>query len=110
MRPALYQAHHDIIPVNEPAAGAEQVEYDIVGPICESTDKFAAKRSMPNVAPGERIAFMSSGAYGAVLSSQYNARPLVAEVLVDGDQFAVVRRRPSFEQMIELEQMPDWLT
>lgn len=110
MRPALYQAHHDIIPVNEPAAGAEQVEYDIVGPICESTDKFAAKRSMPSVAPGERIAFMSSGAYGAVLSSQYNARPLVAEVLVDGDQFAVVRRRPSFEQMIELEQMPDWLT
>ncbi|MEP1143017.1 MAG: diaminopimelate decarboxylase [Henriciella sp.] len=110
MRPALYQAHHDIIPVNEPAAGAEQVEYDIVGPICESTDKFAAKRSMPSVAPGERIAFMSSGAYGAVLSSQYNARPLVAEVLVDGDQFAIVRRRPSFEQMIELEQMPDWLT
>lgn len=110
MRPALYQAHHDIVPVDEPSAGAEQVEYDIVGPICESTDKFAAKRSMPSVAPGQRIAFMSSGAYGAVLSSQYNARPLVAEVLVDGDQFAVVRRRPSFEQMIELEQMPDWLT
>lgn len=110
MRPALYQAHHDIVPVDEPSAGAEQVEYDIVGPICESTDKFAAKRSMPSVAPGQRIAFMSSGAYGAVLSSQYNARPLVAEVLVDGHQFAVVRRRPSFEQMIELEQMPDWLT
>lgn len=109
MRPALYQAHHDIVPVDEPSAGAEQVEYDIVGPICESTDKFAAKRSMPSMAPGQRIAFMSSGAYGAVLSSQYNARPLVAEVLVDGDQFAVVRRRPSFEQMIELEQMPDWL-
>ncbi len=65
---------------------------------------------MPEVEPGARIAFMSSGAYGAVLSSQYNARPLVAEVLVDGDQFAVVRRRPSFEQMIELEQMPDWLS
>ncbi|MEL6693517.1 MAG: diaminopimelate decarboxylase [Pseudomonadota bacterium] len=110
MRPALYQAHHDIIPVIEPAGDSHHVEYDIVGPICESTDKFAAKREMPATEPGERIAFMSSGAYGAVLSSQYNARPLVAEVLVDGDQFAVVRRRPSFEQMIELEQMPDWLT
>ncbi|MFN3212682.1 MAG: diaminopimelate decarboxylase [Henriciella sp.] len=110
MRPALYQAHHDIVPVVQPADETVQVEYDIVGPICESTDKFAAKRSMPPVEPGERIAFMSSGAYGAVLSSQYNARPLVAEVLVDGDQFAVVRRRPSFEQMIELEQLPDWLT
>ena len=110
MRPALYQAHHDIVPVIEPADDSKHVEYDIVGPICESTDKFAAKREMPAVKPGERIAFMSSGAYGAVLSSQYNARPLVAEVLVDGDQFAIVRKRPSFEQMIELEQMPDWLT
>ncbi|MEL6416390.1 MAG: hypothetical protein AAFQ15_15770 [Pseudomonadota bacterium] len=110
MRPALYQAHHDVLPLVEPNGSAEAVEYDIVGPICESTDKFAAKRSMPSVGPGERIAFMSSGAYGAVLSSQYNARPLVAEVLVDGDQFAVVRQRPSFEQMIELEQFPDWLT
>lgn len=110
MRPALYQAHHDVLPLVEPNGSAEAAEYDIVGPICESTDKFAAKRSMPSVGPGERIAFMSSGAYGAVLSSQYNARPLVAEVLVDGDQFAVVRQRPSFEQMIELEQFPDWLT
>ena len=110
MRPALYQAHHDIIPLNEPGSETPITTYDIVGPICESTDKFAAKRDMPEIAPGERIAFMSSGAYGAVLSSQYNARPLVAEVLVDDDQFAVVRRRPSFEQMIELEQMPDWLT
>jgi diaminopimelate decarboxylase len=110
MRPALYQAHHDIIPLNEPGSETPITTYDIVGPICESTDKFAAKRDMPEIAPGERIAFMSSGAYGGVLSSQYNARPLVAEVLVDDDQFAVVRRRPSFEQMIELEQMPDWLT
>ena len=110
MRPALYQAHHDIVPLIEPGPETPTTTYDIVGPICESTDKFAAKRDMPEVAPGERIAFMSSGAYGAVLSSQYNARPLVAEVLVDDDQYAVVRRRPSFEQMIELEQMPDWLT
>ena len=110
MRPALYQAHHDILPVIEAGANDEIATYDVVGPICESTDKFAAKRTMSAVAPGARIAFMSSGAYGAVLASQYNARPLVAEVLVDGDQFALVRRRPSFEEMIELEQTPDWLT
>jgi diaminopimelate decarboxylase len=110
MRPALYQAHHDILPLAEPDEETPRTTYDIVGPICESTDKFAAQRRMPEVAAGSRIAFMSSGAYGAVLSSQYNARPLVAEVLVDGDQFALVRRRPSFDEMIQLEQMPDWLT
>ena len=110
MRPALYQAHHDILPLQEPNAETAQTSYDIVGPICESTDKFAAQRDMPEVPAGSRIAFMSSGAYGAVLSSQYNARPLVAEVLVDGDQYALVRRRPSFDEMIELEQTPDWLT
>jgi diaminopimelate decarboxylase len=110
MRPALYQAHHDIVPLDEPSADAPMVTYDVVGPICESTDKFAAKREMPEIAAGARVAFMSAGAYGAVLSGQYNARPLVAEVLVDGDKFAVVRKRPSFGQMIELEQTPDWLT
>ncbi len=110
MRPALYQAHHDILPLAEPGDATARTVYDIVGPICESTDKFAAQREMPAVAAGDRIAFMSSGAYGAVLSSQYNARPLVAEVLVDGDQFALVRRRPSFDEMIQLEQTPDWLT
>ena len=110
MRPALYQAHHEILPLRERGHDSATTEYDIVGPICESTDKFAAKRTMPEIAPGERLAFMSSGAYGAVLASQYNARPLVAEVLVDGDQYAVVRRRPDFEEMIGLEQIPDWLT
>ncbi|MEL6862272.1 MAG: diaminopimelate decarboxylase [Pseudomonadota bacterium] len=110
MRPALYQAHHDILPLQKPSTDTPQTSYDIVGPICESTDKFAAQRDMPEVPAGSRIAFMSSGAYGAVLSSQYNARPLVAEVLVDGDQYALVRRRPSFDEMIELEQTPDWLT
>ena len=110
MRPALYQAHHDVLPLVEPDADTPRAIYDIVGPICESTDKFAAQREMPDAPAGSRIAFMSSGAYGAVLASQYNARPLVAEVLVDGDQFALVRRRPSFDEMIQLEQMPDWLT
>lgn len=110
MRPALYQAHHDILPLDEPATDQAHATYDIVGPICESTDKFAAQREMPEVAAGQRLAFMSAGAYGAVLSGQYNARPLVPEVLVDGDKFAIVRKKPTFEQMIELEQTPDWLT
>ncbi|MEO1787286.1 MAG: diaminopimelate decarboxylase [Pseudomonadota bacterium] len=111
MRPALYRAHHEVRPLFAPdteAAGDHR--YDIVGPICESTDKFAEAREMPQVRAGDRLAFMSAGAYGAVLSSQYNARPLVAEVLVDGDAYHVVRRRPSFEEMIQLEQVPDWLT
>lgn len=109
MRPALYQAHHDVLPIQEPVRGQPEAKYDIVGPICESTDKFATQRTMPEIAPGDRVAFMSAGAYGAVLSSQYNARPLVAEVLVDGHQYALVRRRPSFEEMTQLEQMPAWL-
>lgn len=110
MRPALYQAHHDILPLAEASDDTPRAIYDIVGPICESTDKFAVQRDMPEISAGRRIAFMSSGAYGAVLSSQYNTRPLVAEVLVEGDQFAVVRRRPDFEYMIEMEQFADWLT
>ena len=110
MRPALYQAHHDILPLRQRPDSAEKISYDVVGPICESTDKFAAERLLPAMASGERLAFMSAGAYGAVLSSQYNARPLVAEVLVDGDRFAIVRRRPTFDEMVALEATPDWLT
>ncbi len=109
MRPALYQAHHDFLPLRERADDERTTSYDVVGPICESTDKFAAERLMPVIEAGDRIAIMSAGAYGAALSSQYNARPLVAEVLVDGDRFAVVRRRPSFDEMIALEKVPDWL-
>ncbi len=110
IRPALYGAHHDILPLAEPAAGHPLKTYDVVGPICESTDKFAAGREMPAVKAGERLAFMSAGAYGAVLSSAYNARPLVPEVLVDGDLFEIVRRRPTFEESIGLEKVPAWLT
>lgn len=110
IRPALYGAHHDIVPLVEPAKGHPKKTYDVVGPICESTDKFAAGRVLPEVAPGERLAFMSAGAYGAVLSSSYNARPLVPEILVDGDRYEIVRRRPSFEEMVGLEKVPEWLT
>ncbi|MEM7766979.1 MAG: diaminopimelate decarboxylase [Pseudomonadota bacterium] len=109
MRPALYKAHHEVLPLQEPAESDKVMRYDIVGPICESTDKFASEREMAPMKPGDRLAFMSAGAYGAVLSSQYNARSLVAEVLVDGASHAIVRRRPTFEEMITIEQVPDWL-
>ena len=110
IRPALYGAHHDILPLAEPKAGQAQKTYDVVGPICESTDKFASGRTLPEVSAGDRLAFMSAGAYGAVLSSGYNARPLGPEVLVDRDRFEIVRRRPSFEESVELEKVPEWLT
>lgn len=110
MRPALYGAHHEIWPLEEKPAGAVERTYDVVGPICESTDKFATARTLCGVADGDLLAIMSSGAYGAVLSSQYNARPLVPEVLVKDGAWRIVRRRPTFEEMIELEALPDWLT
>ena len=109
IRPAMYEAYHDIIPVQEPAAGAEQSEYDIVGPICESGDTFAKGRNMPTLNAGELVAFRSAGAYGAVMSSEYNSRPLIPEVLVHGDQFAVIRRRPTFDEMLNRDTLPEWL-
>ncbi|WP_298914597.1 diaminopimelate decarboxylase [uncultured Roseobacter sp.] len=109
IRPAMYEAYHDIIPVVEPAPGVEQVKYDIVGPVCESGDTFARARIMPPVAAGELVAFRSAGAYGAVMSSEYNSRPLIPEVLVNKDQFAVIRRRPTFDEMINRDTIPEWL-
>lgn len=110
IRPALYSAHHEVIPVLEPASGASRAPVDLVGPVCESTDRFAKDRPMPPLAEGELVAFMTAGAYGATLSSQYNTRPLVAEALVRGNDYAVVRRRPTFEDMIALERAPDWIS
>lgn len=109
IRPAMYDAHHDIIPVVEPAPGAEPATYDIVGPVCESGDTFAKHRDMPEMKAGELVAFRSAGAYGAVMSSEYNSRPLIPEVLVHGDQFAVIRRRPTFDEMINRDTIPEWL-
>ncbi|SMX43089.1 diaminopimelate decarboxylase [Octadecabacter ascidiaceicola] len=109
IRPAMYEAHHDIIPVIEPQAGGEQTQYDIVGPICESGDTFAKGRNMPTLNADELVAFRSAGAYGAVMASEYNSRPLIPEVLVHGDQFAVIRRRPTFEEMINRDSIPEWL-
>lgn len=109
MRPALYGAHHEVLPVRTPAMGAPRRAVDLVGPICESTDRFAKDRPMPPLKEGDLVAFMTAGAYGATLSSQYNSRPLVAEALVRGDACVVVRRRPTFDEMIALERAPDWI-
>ncbi|WP_439109604.1 diaminopimelate decarboxylase [Lentibacter sp.] len=109
IRPAMYDAYHDIIPVVEPAAGAEPEVYDIVGPVCESGDTFAKMRSMTAMKEGELVAFRSAGAYGAVMASEYNSRPLIPEVLVKDDQFAVIRPRPSLEDMLARDSMPEWL-
>ncbi|MEJ8562863.1 diaminopimelate decarboxylase [Yoonia sp. GPGPB17] len=109
IRPAMYEAWHDIVPVVEPAPGAEPAKYDIVGPVCESGDTFAKGREMPKVVADDLVAFRSAGAYGAVMSSEYNSRPMIPEVLVDGDQFAVIRPRPTYEEMIARDTMPAWL-
>ncbi|MFK7879382.1 diaminopimelate decarboxylase [Roseobacter sp.] len=109
IRPAMYEAYHDIIPVREPAAGVAQVKFDVVGPVCESGDTFAKQREMPPVGAGDLVAFRSAGAYGAVMSSEYNSRPLIPEVLVNKDQFAVIRRRPTFDEMINRDTLPVWL-
>ncbi len=109
IRPAMYDAHHDIIPVVEPPAGAPVQPFDIVGPVCESGDTFARQRNMPLLAEGDLVAFRSAGAYGAVMASEYNSRPLIPEVLVKGDQFAVIRARPTFDEMISRDTIPEWL-
>ncbi|MFD1794549.1 diaminopimelate decarboxylase [Paracoccus aurantiacus] len=108
IRPAMYGAHHDIVPVIESAPGTPVSAYDVVGPICESGDTFQKGTQLPPPAPGDLIAFRSAGAYGAVMSSEYNSRPLVPEVLVDGDRFAVIRPRPTLEDMLSREALPDW--
>jgi diaminopimelate decarboxylase len=109
IRPAMYDAHHDIIPVVEPEPGCEQEPYDIVGPVCETGDTVAKARLMPELRAGGLVAFRSAGAYGAVMASEYNTRALIPEVLVKDDQFAVIRPRPSFEDIINRDSLPEWL-
>ncbi|AXI56174.1 Diaminopimelate decarboxylase (plasmid) [Pseudoseohaeicola sp. NH-UV-7] len=109
IRPAMYDAYHDIVPLLEPDAAVEQQPYDIVGPVCESGDTFAKQRMMPPLDAGDLVAFRSAGAYGAVMSSEYNTRPMIPEVLVNGDQFAVIRSRPTFDEMINRDTIPEWL-
>ncbi len=109
LRPAMYDAHHDIVPVEEPAPGAAEHAYDIVGPVCETGDTFARARVMAPVSAGDLLAFRGAGAYGAVMASEYNTRPLIPEVMVKGDQFAVIRRRPSFDEILKRDTIPEWL-
>ena len=109
IRPAMYEAWHDIVPVIEAEPGVEQAPFDIVGPVCESGDTFAKERMMPPLSAGDLVAFRSAGAYGAVMSSEYNTRPLTPEVLVKDDQFAVIRARPTFDEIINRDTIPQWL-
>ena len=109
VRPSMYGAHHDIVPVAEPPVAAPTQEFDVVGPVCETGDTFAKGRDMALVGEGDLIAFRSAGAYGAVMASEYNTRPLVPEVLVNGDQFAVIRARPTFDEILNRDSIPSWL-
>jgi diaminopimelate decarboxylase len=110
IRPALYEAWHEIVPVREPAPGARREPMDVVGPVCETGDTFALARPLPPVSAGDLLAILSAGAYGAVMSSSYNTRALVPEVLVSGADFAVIRPRPSYEEMLGQERIPPWLS
>lgn len=109
IRPTLYDAYHQILPVRQPADDAAVTRVDVVGPICETGDQFAEQRPLPPLAVGDLIAFGEAGAYGAVMSSTYNTRPLVPEVLVKGDKFEVVRPRQTYDAIIGQDILPSWL-
>jgi len=109
IRPTLYDAHHDIRPVREGAVGAPRITADVVGPVCESGDFLALDRSLPEPRPGELLAVMSAGAYGAVQAGTYNTRALVPEVLVRTSEWALVRPRVTVQELIALDRLPPWL-
>ena len=107
IRPAMYDAYHDLRPVR-PRPGAA-LPFDVVGPVCETADTFTRDRPLPPLEAGDLVAFMTAGAYGAVMASEYNSRPLAPEVLVRGAEFAVIRERPSYDDMLRRERLPVWL-
>jgi len=109
IRPTLYEAWHDIVPLREPRPDAATIRCDIVGPVCESGDYLALNRDLPRLSAGDLVMIRSAGAYGAVMASTYNTRPLAPEVLVDGTRFAVIRPRPTIEEMLSAERMPPWM-
>ncbi len=109
MRPALYGAYHQLIPLIKPSPDAIYSPADIVGPVCESTDCFAKNRLMPELKANDLLAFRSAGAYGAVMASSYNMRPLIAEVMVHEDKWAIVRPRQTYEALIGQDQIAPWL-
>ena len=108
-RPAMYDAHHDFVPVKEPGPKTEFLKADFVGPVCESGDTFAKDRDTSEMVSGDLLAIRSAGAYGAVMASTYNSRPLVPEVLVKGDQYHVIRPRQDIEALIAQDDLPPWL-
>ncbi len=108
IRPTLYEAWHDILPVNEQEAGASLRPVDVVGPVCESGDYLAKRRPLPPLASGDLLALMTAGAYGAVQSGTYNTRPLIPEVLVKGSRAAIVRPRQTYEDLIGLDRLAEW--
>jgi diaminopimelate decarboxylase len=109
IRPTLYEAHHEIWPVAEAAGRRTAIVQDVVGPICESGDYLAVDRELPPLDAGELVAFMTAGAYGAAMSSTYNSRLLVPEVLVKGAEYAIVRPRQTYDELLALDRLPDWL-
>jgi len=109
IRPTLYEAHHDIWPIKEALSSEQPVVQDVVGPVCETGDYLALDRRLPPFAAGDLLAFMTAGAYGATMSSTYNTRLLIPEVLVKGDAYAVVRPRPSYDELIGMDRLPEWL-
>ncbi len=110
IRPALYDAWHDVIPVRCPAPGAVLAPADLVGAICETGDTFAVDRDMPPLVEGDLIAFTGAGAYGAVMSSTYNSRLLIPEVLVSGQRFDIIRARPTYDDMLSWDTVPAWIS
>lgn len=109
IRPTLYEAHHEIGAVSEARQNGEQMLADIVGPVCETGDYLARDREMPKFEEGDLLAVYSAGAYGATQSGTYNTRLLVPEVLVDGDKFAIIRQRPSYDELLNQDVVPNWV-
>ena len=109
IRPTLYEAYHAVWPVREPGPATPRIIADIVGPVCESGDYLALNRDLPALRTGDLVAIMSAGAYGAVQAGTYNTRPLVPEVLVRNNTHAIIRPRPTYDEMIALDKVPAWL-
>ena len=109
IRPAMYDAYHDIIPIKQSGSLQAETIYDVVGPVCETGDTFAKNRKMLELDENDLVAFRSAGAYGAVMSSEYNTRPLIPEVMVNKDEFSIIRKRPSYEEIIDRDIIPSWL-
>jgi diaminopimelate decarboxylase len=110
VRPAMYDAWHGIVPIAASDAQRPAAPADIVGPVCESGDTFARNRPLPELAAGARVAILDAGAYGSVMSSAYNARPLAAEVLVDNERWSIIRERQTYAELWAQERVPPWLS